>query len=298
MKEVFRFNRKQTKSERGFTLIELLVVISIIAVLMSILMPALSRARSMARVSLCRSNLNSMGVAISVYAADNNDFAPTAVIKRPRPSITSSFNRFWDKQLLAYMGDQIDVFKCPESKAVFRQQIKNIEANGADVQTYNMNAHLQGWTNDRNTQNGRFFWNQDLTQDPVSARLSNVNNPSRTIYFGDKTGYGGNDGAPGYNNAIGANFRQFNYWYGGAFRRGMDIVPTHRVRIIPGESDNGYAAMKNGHNAPRCRGDVIIGLGDGSVQAFDLLYDESYFRDYDVHLEAGKTAGNYKFILK
>jgi prepilin-type N-terminal cleavage/methylation domain-containing protein len=296
----------RTTQPSAFTLIELLVVISIIAILMAIMMPALSRARSMARITMCRSNINTMGIAINVYAADNNDYAPGPVMQRPRPSILNKNNRLWDRQLLPYVGEQHSVFKCPESMSVFRQQINDYleSSNQEHIQTYVMNARLQGWTNEPSHPNYAFFrgadgsgGSPDLSSDPTTARLSNVRNPGNTIYFGDKTGYGGQTSSPNYNTSIGANLRSFNNWFGGSLRRGMDIVPTHRVRIIPKGGDNGYAAMPNGHGAPRCKGDIIIGLGDGSVQTFDLLYDESYFEEYAVHFAAGKTAGGYKFTL-
>ena len=59
-----------SRPRRGFTLIELLVVISIIALLISILLPALKRARSAARAIQCMSNLRMMGVANNMYADD------------------------------------------------------------------------------------------------------------------------------------------------------------------------------------------------------------------------------------
>ena len=58
------------KKRRAFTLVELLVVISIIALLVSILMPALSRARYHAKKVLCMSNMRQWGLASSSYASD------------------------------------------------------------------------------------------------------------------------------------------------------------------------------------------------------------------------------------
>jgi len=56
---------------RGFTLIELLVVIAIIALLMSILAPALSRAKQQAKDTVCKSNLHQWGIIWSMWFADN-----------------------------------------------------------------------------------------------------------------------------------------------------------------------------------------------------------------------------------
>ncbi|MHC4756167.1 MAG: type II secretion system protein, partial [Planctomycetota bacterium] len=61
---------------RGFTLIELLVVISIIALLMSILMPTLSRARELAAEAVCMSNLKQWGVVFSMFTSEHNGRFP------------------------------------------------------------------------------------------------------------------------------------------------------------------------------------------------------------------------------
>jgi len=60
----------KTKRVPGFTIIELLVVISIIALLIGILLPAVGKARDNARVSVSRSNLRQLGVAMHSYASD------------------------------------------------------------------------------------------------------------------------------------------------------------------------------------------------------------------------------------
>jgi prepilin-type N-terminal cleavage/methylation domain-containing protein/prepilin-type processing-associated H-X9-DG protein len=61
---------------RGFTLIELLVVIAIIAIVASLLFPALARAKGAGKRAVCLSNLRQIGVGFSLYAADHGDRFP------------------------------------------------------------------------------------------------------------------------------------------------------------------------------------------------------------------------------
>jgi len=62
--------------KKGFTLIELLVVIAIIAILASIIMPALGRAREAARRGVCIANLHNIGLMVLMYANDNKQQLP------------------------------------------------------------------------------------------------------------------------------------------------------------------------------------------------------------------------------
>ena len=68
--------RRRLRPAAGFTLVELLVVIGIIALLISILLPALNKAREQGQKTACLSNLRSFGQLLSIYASENKGRAP------------------------------------------------------------------------------------------------------------------------------------------------------------------------------------------------------------------------------
>ncbi len=98
------------KRKTAFTLIELLVVISIIALLVSILMPALGRARQQAKAAVCMSNLKQWGIIFKFYTDDNDNSFMEGVT-------ASGQNMLWVEPLRPYYNDYgSEVRLCPSAE--------------------------------------------------------------------------------------------------------------------------------------------------------------------------------------
>lgn len=142
-----------TVNRRAFTLIELLVVIAVIAVLMSVLIPALKSAKEQAMFTVCRANLKSYGLAGSIYLAENDarfpnaqrwlyDIGGQAVVPCRWHDATSQA----DGSLWPYLG-HMDVHMCPLfhvlSRSIGPDHLRHDESIPIDPQfSYSMNAYL------------------------------------------------------------------------------------------------------------------------------------------------------------
>ncbi|MHC4912502.1 MAG: type II secretion system protein [Planctomycetota bacterium] len=142
--------------KRAFTLVELLVVIAIIALLMSVLMPALSKARAQAKTLFCRNNLKQLFTALNLYHIDSDN----------KTLVSQGGGDFWFTQIAPYMGDlqykgdperalrgAMKVLFCPDTKDPLRNNwgtatnrwryhVPNFPCEGS----YAMNGWIGGWS--------------------------------------------------------------------------------------------------------------------------------------------------------
>jgi len=100
------------RRSRGFTLIELLVVIAVIALLMSILMPALQRVKKQARTVACLSNLKQWGLYFSMYTDDNNGYFQEGWWPG------QDYRGTWVALLRPYYESSEDILCCPTATKV------------------------------------------------------------------------------------------------------------------------------------------------------------------------------------
>lgn len=94
--------------KRAFTLIELLVVVSIIAILVGVLLPALQRSKNLAKAVICQSNLKQWGLVFQMYTGDNNG--------RFSNRRENDLYGYWPDSLRSYYDNIGDARRCPMTR--------------------------------------------------------------------------------------------------------------------------------------------------------------------------------------
>lgn len=107
---------RQRRGVSAFTLIELLVVVAIIALLISILLPAMGGARAQARSTVCLANLRSQGQMAYLYLSDNNDTFPFRLSTNATGG-GSVYGAFMPSRLiLRHVQRPVEVLTCPDDR--------------------------------------------------------------------------------------------------------------------------------------------------------------------------------------
>ncbi|MEO0477281.1 MAG: DUF1559 domain-containing protein [Planctomycetota bacterium] len=135
-------------NSHGFTLIELLVVISIIALLIAILLPALGAARESAKTIQCKSNLKQLQIAVTAYEVENKGFLPQPAQDSDIGDAAEEGRVLWFNALDEYLGQTKKNYSSNSANErnyeEFKQDPVWLEA-GTDqdnLRTYKMNRYL------------------------------------------------------------------------------------------------------------------------------------------------------------
>lgn len=162
------------KRQQIFTLVELLIVIAIIAILASMLLPALNKARLKAQGTACVSNLKQIGTAFSMYDGDNNGWYPRAFTLSG-----GTYTWRWPWQLGSnYMNKRFKVFDCPTKTRILDYNAHITTGQGTTQSDYGYNFKL-------------LCYNYERVYNPTIPfkKPSQIKKPSQVIAAGDS----GND---------------------------------------------------------------------------------------------------------
>ena len=181
------FMRKPMMKRPAFTLIELLVVISLIAILMAILMPALNLAREQGRKMACANNIHSLALANSLYATNYDDWGiPCRDLTNQNASVWTanpSFRKYIGYEASKDTPDLSSVqtpkkYKCPSDRQKAWAHAWDIESGNQQGTLVSYGFNIEDWYPSR----GQGSWSATMELF-LGYKMATIKQPARKLHF-------------------------------------------------------------------------------------------------------------------
>ena len=279
------------KKSKGFTLIELLVVISIIAVLMAIMMPALGKVREQAKTLVCKTHLNQIGKASTMYTVD----AGGRLVSAAYPS-TTTYTPTWPgaKGWVMWFSREIDEVRARDANSgaqtgpvlgtgfglgryVEMEMTKNAALNNTDTPAKKnnpfscpslkkkTNAYVYSWP-----ENIDYGMNLEFAE----MKLGNIKNSQGKVLFADAAFHtiAHDRDFMGDAHSTGHNMKWYSTKLANGFPDGTGVPGTDSP-VVPGrhnskDADKGVVALLfvDGHVEQSKRMDMTRSIFDNGIQ--------------------------------
>jgi len=157
----------------GFTLVELLMVIAIISMLAALFWPTAGQVLGRMRAAQCVNNLHQLGVAIQLYAQENNQKFPAIEPLPSKPIISDAPLPSLHDALLKYAGNNEKVFHCPRD--MVRWSVEGASYEWCYPYNNDLVDAPQAWIFSRPIEKATILWDYDnVHRDQGSSKTKNV----------------------------------------------------------------------------------------------------------------------------